>query len=222
MILFLFLFIINCYSIIDKVSYEEFTKDSICGDGIFDKYTEECDGVRGCNSKCECQKGYKSDGKGNCIIDCIFGDKCLSGCREPNICELCDTTKGYTKDCQQCKDDYIWYGSKNCSSVEGLAIESCASFFKQFETYNQTQHLDKFYIDMAKYYDFNTTVRTSRNYANYMVIARCSPFVDVVKPYTFGSWFKINFEPGHRVAIELKERLTMQDRKFIDDMDMIA
>jgi hypothetical protein len=92
---------------VEQVSYEEFEKDSICGDGIYDKFTEECDSVPGCGNNCVCKEGYTSDGNGNCLMECIFGDRCLSGCRAPNMCEFCDVTKGYTRDCQNWQSFFL-------------------------------------------------------------------------------------------------------------------
>ena len=105
---------------------QAFADDGVCGDGAWDFFTEECDGVAGCdNATCVCSEGYAPTADGGCVPSCMYGTGCLQGCISPDICTTCDPSRGYTPDCAGCLDGFLWFGSGRCRPFNVSATVSC-------------------------------------------------------------------------------------------------
>ena len=208
-IMFLLIIIIQITQAAQRVSWNEYNSQSICGDKIYDPYSEECDGVTGCGPDCRCLVGYTPDNLGNCTMDCVFGDKCINGCTKPNVCEICDTTKGYTQDCKNCQEDYMWYGVNNCSKIQKRNILSCKSFFDRVNLTRNGQFNYFFVINEFGNKTFEKTIRYDAiKNVNFITIAYCSPFVRLGTSYTYGYWFKLQLTVGKKYVIELDRQWT--------------
>ena len=132
MLIFFILFSIQVTIAGTIVDYDKYNAEANCGDGIYDEFTEECDGTTGCGNDRLCKDGYKADNKGNCVVECVYGKACYSGCTAPNFCEICNISMGYNHDCQGCADGYMWNGVGNCVPIPSNKI-TCGSFFESIE-----------------------------------------------------------------------------------------
>ncbi|ELP93878.1 serine-threonine protein kinase, putative [Entamoeba invadens IP1] len=197
------------------VSEDEFNREIICGDKKWDSYNEECDGTPNCTEDCLCKDGYTPDHKGGCIISCMYGDACKTGCLLPDVCEICDTEKGYTSDCQGCDDDHMWYGEGLCKKVNPETdVLGCGDFFESAQYKALTDEEKKSYeIDLGSLIEGGSvTVKTLNS--TQLFINRCSRYVHPTKPYTYGQYLKIKLPESSAstyVSIELEKRYSRDD-----------
>ncbi|EAL46614.1 protein tyrosine kinase domain-containing protein [Entamoeba histolytica] len=207
-----------------QVSEAEFDKEPICGDGIWDSFTEQCDGSNGCGKDCVCKKGYTPDKKGNCIMSCMFGKNCINGCTKPDVCMLCDEKNGYTRDCTGCQPGYMWFGEGNCSIYDASNIQGCRKFID--ESNNLTTELglseNPFIINLDqkrvdnKPLSYKVIIPELPVERRKLQLTLCSRFVDPTRPYTYGVWVQLNSDKGAKVNIEINKRYTVDDINLAD------
>ncbi|EDR23408.1 hypothetical protein EDI_063060 [Entamoeba dispar SAW760] len=80
-----------------------------------------------CCLRCICE-----DGKGNCVMLCIYGKSCLNGCNKPDFCDCCDTIIGYNEYCSGCKDGYMCYRKKTIENIVIKILCQVVNFFKEY------------------------------------------------------------------------------------------
>ncbi|GAB1225178.1 hypothetical protein ENUP19_0246G0002 [Entamoeba nuttalli] len=201
----------------EEVSKKEYEIISVCGDGIWDSFSEECDGIQGCGSDCQCEKGYSSDGKGNCIMSCMYGDGCLSGCYKPDKCSSCDTRR-YKKDCTECQPGYMWFGEGNCSKYDVSTIQSCRSFINESEQLSRELGLtyNPFKVLVKKRNTSQTVTYTMKVpelpvSKRRLQLTHCSRYIDPSRPYTYGVWVEITSEELTEVVIGLDKQYSIDD-----------
>ncbi|EMD42521.1 protein tyrosine kinase domain containing protein [Entamoeba histolytica KU27] len=214
---------INCYLFIlfilftksRLVNESEFYLESKCGDGLWDQFSEECDGGIGCNSKCICEEGYLSDGKGKCIMSCVYGKACLNGCNKPDICDHCDTSLGYKEDCSGCEDEFMYFGKKQCGKYNDKNIESCSEFFQRMELQNISSF--SFILNGNKKNIENGKKNVIHHLKNVKLeYSSCSYNVEENKPYTYGIWIKVLSTINEWVLVEIDEKYHEQDNEVIN------
>lgn len=192
-IFFLLSFILSI-SQAEKVTTELYNSLSICGDSVFEPFSEECDGTEGCTPECVCDHGYTPDGNGNCIIDCRFQENCIYGCIEPDICEICDVNNGYTHDCQGCANEYIWEGYGVCRKFDMNTTQSCLNFLSNYSNYTTS-----FESLTEENPTLSTTLKVPTDGSQLpLIIARCSKHVNPASPITYGFWYELRFKEGDK------------------------
>ncbi|EDR29389.1 serine-threonine protein kinase, putative [Entamoeba dispar SAW760] len=207
--------------IAQQVTEDEFNQVSICGDGIWDSFTEECDNVEGCGNNCLCEKGYKPDKKGNCIMSCMYGDGCLNGCYKPDMCSLCNTTR-YTKDCTGCQPGYMWFGEGNCLPYDVSTVQTCRNFINDSDNLTAELGLETnpFRINLNKVKVSGETIIYKVDIPELPIerrklqLTHCSRYVDPIRPYTYGVWIELIHDKEAKVAIELDKKY------YIDDVNL--
>ncbi|EDR25790.1 serine-threonine protein kinase, putative [Entamoeba dispar SAW760] len=201
-----------------EVKQEEFENEGKCGDGIWDWFSEECDGTSGCGKDCLCKKGYTANGNGTCVMSCMFGDGCIGGCTEPDVCDECNTTKGYTEDCQGCQEGYMWFGEGICQPYTSHSMHTCFSFLN-FTRYQTAGLGVAFPFDILIGNNQKEIIAKIPNIPaqfQSLSISRCSRFVDMMKPYTYGYWFNITFEKASKIMIEVENVYSAETRNYYD------
>ncbi|EDR28918.1 serine-threonine protein kinase, putative [Entamoeba dispar SAW760] len=123
LIVTLLLFIYSLTNAQITVNFDEIDQKGVCGNGKRHRFEEECDSVEHCTANCRCELNYYAPpAEEGCIENCtniclpvceIQG--CISGCRFPDDCSLCDITKGYREDCTGCIEGYSPRGFLKCS-----------------------------------------------------------------------------------------------------------
>ncbi|KAL7713493.1 Serine-threonine protein kinase [Entamoeba marina] len=201
MFIFAYLFLI---AVSVEVNETEFLRDIVCGDGVWDSFNEECDSSDNCGSDCLCELGFTADGNGNCVMQCMYGDSCSSSCLLPDICEVCNTSNGYTSDCQGCLDGYMWYGEGNCQPIDVNTVNSCGEFMEALTADEELMY--KFDLSTD---DYSGGVEIT--IPDTLFINRCSRHVHPTKPYTYGAYLEILSNTSRYVAIEVESQYTRDD-----------
>ncbi|GAB1227986.1 hypothetical protein ENUP19_0367G0019 [Entamoeba nuttalli] len=201
-LLFLFTYAVD-------VNETEFNREIVCGDGRWDSYNEECDSTAGCGNDCLCIEGYNPDGKGHCIISCMYGDACVTGCLAPDICEVCDESLGYTADCQGCNDTYMWYGEGKCKEVQIDKVKGCGDVFTSSSDTSQYEIKLEFTSAMKQIKKEIVPAAPEQLYIN-----RCTRYVHPTKPYTYGQYLKVTLPAGQEntyISIAIDKQYNRDD-----------
>ncbi|ELP90695.1 serine-threonine protein kinase, putative [Entamoeba invadens IP1] len=193
------------------VTEVEYYMKSVCGDGLVDLYSEECDGTEGCTEDCLCGDGYTVKATGGCESSCVFDANCLTGCTKPDYCEICNTTAGYTSDCQSCQDDYVWFGVGRCKSFKEETIDTCSDFFLR----NSANPNFTISINAAT---FNGSIYINQPTLEeqHLSINKCTREVDQQKPYTYGYWFKLTSDSRRVIFIQVEKEYTQEDKEYAE------
>ncbi|KAL7720151.1 Serine-threonine protein kinase [Entamoeba marina] len=175
---------------------------ALCGDGIRDVFSEECDGVDYCSESCKCQEGYDISETDNiCIPTCdIVG--CIGDCIQSNECIKCNTSLGYAEDCHSCLEGYYYQGYLKCVEVTDDVISSVSSC---------QQVLDNDSLS----YERNITVILGETIgvdikATDAILSAdvCFDRVMPSHPYSPGYWFELNAEEECYVILETGQKFS--------------
>ncbi|EDR23274.1 serine-threonine protein kinase, putative [Entamoeba dispar SAW760] len=206
-------FLLICF-VFGGITEEVYNQIAVCGDNEWNQYYEQCDGSVGCTSQCICGTGYIADGKGNCQMQCMYEDACSSGCILPDVCEQCNISKGYTSDCQGCQSGYMWFGEGKCKPIKENEIQTCGMFSNIIEQYFKEKGEENvFNIQIGEEEIKNGGLISIPDVSNLvgLQLNRCSQYVDPIKPYTYGVWFKLTSTINTFVSIEVDKRYSHQE-----------
>ncbi|EMS10788.1 serine-threonine protein kinase, putative [Entamoeba histolytica HM-3:IMSS] len=174
-----------------------------CGDGIRQRFDEECDGGSNCRKDCMCEDGYFPEDETysvGCVPSCLI-DGCKTGCYTPDECGYCDE-KGYRSDCLGCAEGYIPQGYLKCVKFNESDVKSCQEY--------TTQHNFSITIN-----DVSQTLTLTPDKQE-MSINTCSKRLSIQQPYAPGYWIKVTTKKTQYVAIETEKHYDSVSIEFID------
>ena len=139
---------------------------------------------------------------------------------------------GYTHDCQSCQPGYMWQGVKKCVPIPESKT-TCGAFFKSIENALKDPQ-SPYYSNAVKFsklfshtVDRNTPAvitvpKDDVSKYKVMTYARCSPYVNQAKPYTYGQWFKITVPENTRIVIEVDKQWTTLQELYLQNEAIIG
>ncbi|ELP88389.1 serine-threonine protein kinase, putative [Entamoeba invadens IP1] len=214
---FIFIFLFTLFNVPisgTEVTELEYNMKGLCGDNVVDIYSEECDGTEGCTEDCLCSDGYTVKAQGGCELLCAYNSNCLTGCLKPDMCEICNTTVGYTSDCQSCQEDYIWFGVGQCKSITEETIDTCGTFM------NRHSDNPNFTISInAATFNGSLIIDQPALDVQYLSINKCTRSVDRRKPYTYGYWFKLVSDTTRKLFVQVDEIYSQEDKEYYEFQD---
>ncbi|BFU19183.1 protein kinase domain containing protein [Entamoeba histolytica HM-1:IMSS-B] len=213
LILLSLLIILSSSFVIPSSSIDDFKQTGTCGDGIWDSFSEECDGSDGCNNQCYCNNGFTSNGKGNCIMQCMYGSACIGGCIAPDVCVSCSESSGFNEDCSNCKENYVYNTIGQCGNLTER-IWGCKEWFEM-------QGTPSAYRNVTMTSEHQTITLDAPGMYFPMQINRCTPYVSQDKPYVFGAWVALRSTVGGWIVAETDKHYTSEEIEFAEQQKKV-